>query len=335
MHSITHFLLCCLVGLLTATTTTKVSAFGIVAKRTSFPSSTPSLSRHPHYSKGAVVVQKYNIVLYSEPPSDTSSDSFFYTDDSTGVVDTKSEDYTPTASESMVTTILEMMPSSLTGKGDGDNSGSNTNMSSETRAAINEALYQLEALNPTTPQPAMSPLLNGVWELRYVGGYASDWTLPSPTRQLALFLYSGGYSPGIFALHLAQQLPQALVQVVGDVEITISRSLPRVEACVHVKLLGGGIDAKVVVKADLDVLSNVRLRETYESASISGSQVLTLPEPLKYARDLYVTYVDDDLLVVRDGSGVPEVLVRKEKQFQKNWGTDPSDEDDWRAPGES
>jgi PAP_fibrillin len=300
-------------------TTMTVSAFAGIT----------SFSRRPHsYSK------KAQPPLYSEP-SDTSSDSFFYTDEeSSVVVDTKSEDYTPTASESMVTNILEMIsPSSLTGGKD------DYTMSSETRAAINEALYQLEALNPTTPQPAMSPLLNGVWALRYVGGYESGpWSLPwSPTRQLALFLYSGGYSPGIFALQLARSLPKALVQVVGDVEITISRSLPRVEACVNVKLLGGGIDGKVVVKADLDVLSNVRLRETYESASVLGSssQVLTLPEPLKYARDLYVTYVDDDLLVVRDGSGVPEVLVRKEKQFQKNWGTDPSDEDDLRAPGES
>ena len=37
---------------------------------------------------------------------------------------------------------------------------------------------------------------------------------------------------------------------------------------------------------------------------------MEIPEPLQYSRELYVTYVDDDLLVVRDGSGVPELLIR-------------------------
>jgi hypothetical protein len=38
-----------------------------------------------------------------------------------------------------------------------------------------------------------------------------------------------------------------------------------------------------------------------------------LPEFLQYSRDLFVTYVDEDLLVVRDGSGIPELLVRPYK----------------------
>ena len=43
-----------------------------------------------------------------------------------------------------------------------------------------------------TPEPVLS-LLNGVCTLKYLGGYDSTQTLPSPTRPLALFLYSGGY----------------------------------------------------------------------------------------------------------------------------------------------
>merc|ERR1712154_327131 len=112
----------------------------------------------------------------------------------------------------MGTNVMGMMPDSL-----GD-------VSTETRATINEALYKLEASNPT-PKPTMSPLLNGVWELKYAGGYSSDWALASPTRQLALFLYSGGYSPGVFALGLAQQLPSTLLDV-GELEISISREQP-------------------------------------------------------------------------------------------------------------
>ena len=67
-----------------------------------------------------------------------------------------------------------------------------TSISKEARAKINEALLKLEALNPIE-NPTLSPLLNGVWSLRYSGGYDEDWVVPSPTRQNTLFLYSGGY----------------------------------------------------------------------------------------------------------------------------------------------
>ena len=257
--------------------------------------------------------------LFSEP-SDTSSDP-----DDDYVINVEGEDYDATPGEVLISNVMDLMPSSSSLARDG--------VSSETRAAINEVLYKLEALNPTKDQPALSPLLNGVWELRYVGGYTPEWTLPSPTRQLALFLYSGGYSPGIFALELAQKLPAALVDV-GDLEISISRQpQPRVQAVVDVKLLGGAESSQIKVQARLEVMSDVRLRETYESATVLG-QVVEIPTQLQYSRDLYVTYVDNDLLVVRDASGVPEVLVRKEKTFSQNWGTEPSALDDMVPPGE-
>jgi hypothetical protein len=150
-------------------------------------------------------------------------------------------------------------------------------------------------------------------------------------RQLALFLYSGGYSPGLFALSLAQQLPSNLVKV-GDLEISISREQPRIEAKVDVQFFGLSAE-DVVVKARLDVRSGVRFSEIYESATVLGNTV-DLPAQVQYARDLYVTYVDEDLLVVRDASGVPEVLVRKQKTFVDNWGTEPSALDDMVPPGD-
>lgn len=150
-------------------------------------------------------------------------------------------------------------------------------------------------------------------------------------RQLALFLYSGGYSPGLFALSLAQKLPSNLVSV-GDLEISISREQPRIEAKVDVEFFGRSSE-NVVVKSRFDVQSGVRFSEVYESATVLG-RTIPLPSQVQYARDLYVTYVDEDLLVVRDASGVPEVLVRKQKTFVDNWGTEPSSLDDMVAPGE-
>jgi hypothetical protein len=245
--------------------------------------------------------------LRMSEPSDTASSDDSYNYDA--VVDIDTTPYESNAGETLISNVMDLMPSSL---------GEAT---SEERTAINEALYKLEALNPTK-MPTTSPLLNGVWELRYVGGYTSDWALPSPTRQLALFLYSGGYSPGVFALSLAQKLPAGLVDV-GDLEISISRQQPRIEASIGVTLFGG-VESNVKVTARMDVESDIRLRETYESATVLDRNI-ELPKELQYARDMYVTYVDEDLLIIRDGSGVPEVLVRKEKTFSRNWGTEPED----------
>lgn len=249
-------------------------------------------------------------------PSDSSME-----DDE--VVTMQSEDeFTAPLSESevVVTSLMDLIPSSV-----------GLAPSEEKRADINEALLKLEALNPT-PKPATSTLLNGVWELSYAGLYSSNGALPSPTRQVALFLYSGGYSPGLFALQLAKQLPSNLVDVVGSLDITISREAPRVEAKAKVKTLLGGAST-VTVKSNLEVVSDIRMRETYESATVLGGNVLDLPGFLQYSREIYVTYLDEDLLVIRDGSGVPELLIRKDKTFVRNWGIEPTTVDDELAPG--
>ena len=226
-------------------------------------------------------------------PSDSSEDQHFTVEEEASTtIDV--ENKPSTDSEVVVSSIIDYLPSTL------------GEVSSEDRAAINEAVLRLEALNPTE-DPAYSPLINGVWSLKYAGGY-SDSKIPSPTRQLALFLYSGGYSPGLFALSLAQNLPSQLVEL-GDLEISISRAQPRIEAKIDVKLFGGS-EETVEVKARLEEESGLRFTETYESASVLG-QTIDIPEQLQYSRELYVSYVDDDILVVRDGAGVPEILVRK------------------------
>lgn len=253
-----------------------------------------------------------------DSPSDTSSDPFYDDDE---IVTVESEEFTPSESEVLVSSVLDLIPTSV-----------GLAPSEEKRAEINEVLLKLEALNPTS-QPAMSPLLNGIWVLNYAGLYSSEGSLTSPTRQLALFLYSGGYSPGLFALQLAKQIPSNLLEIVGSLDITISREAPRVEGQVTVKTLLGG-ESSVKVKSNLEVVSDIRLRETYESATVLGGQVVDLPGFMQYTRDVYVTYLDEDLLVIRDGSGVPELLIRKEKSFTRNWGMEPTTVDDNLAPGE-
>jgi hypothetical protein len=136
-------------------------------------------------------------------PSDSSSEEHYETKDAVDV-----ETAGPNDVEAQVDSVFDLLPADLAGV---------DSMDAAKRADINEALLKLERMNPTD-DPAFSPLLNGVWTLRYAGGYSNEWALPSPTRQLALFLYSGGYSPGLFALSLAQKLPKALVEL-GELEI--------------------------------------------------------------------------------------------------------------------
>ena len=136
-------------------------------------------------------------------PSDSSSEEHYETE---AAVDVEAAE--PNEVEAQVDSVFDLLPTDLAGA---------DSMDAAKRADINEALLKLERMNPTD-DPAFSPLLNGVWTLRYAGGYSNEWALPSPTRQLALFLYSGGYSPGLFALSLAQKLPKALVEL-GELEI--------------------------------------------------------------------------------------------------------------------
>ncbi len=102
-------------------------------------------TRNPSASSSS---QSPTRLFLSDEPSDTSSD-YYYDDD---VVTVESESFSPTEAEVMVTSVLDLIPSLV------------ASASEEKRAEINEALLKLEALNPT-PEPALSPLLNGVWEL--------------------------------------------------------------------------------------------------------------------------------------------------------------------------
>lgn len=271
--------------------------------------------------------------LFMSEPSDTSSEDFTNeqypgygssdTTTSTATIDVEGKE-----TDVMVSNVMDLIPRGTGGfKDDG--------ISNEMRSAINEALYKLEAINPTKTSPALSPLLNGVWELRYYGGYVTEGSLSlSPTRQLALFLYSGGYSPGLFGLYLASQIPSSNPIVsFGDVEIVISRIQPRVESTVPVTFVGGA-ESSIKITASLEPVSGMRLKEKYESVNVFGTTNVQLPTILQYSRDLFVTYVDEDIMIVRDGSGIPEVLIRKEKRFMsESWGTDPVTSDDVTPPG--
>lgn len=177
------------------------------------------------------------------------------------------------------------------------------------RASVNELLLRLEALNPT-PMPAYSPLLNGAWE----------------------FLWTGGISPGILGLQLASRVSQyasGAVEV-GETVLTISRAQPRVEVVTSLKVFGR--ENSIKIRTRLEPASELRLDETYTEASMGSLRVPFPDEQQLFKRPIFVSYLDDDLLVVRDSFGAPDVLVRKDKDFLSNTGV-PSATDDDTSPG--
>ena len=179
-----------------------------------------------------------------------------------------------------------------------------TSGSKADRVAVSELLPLVEKDNPTVA-PASSSKLEGKWRFRYCGSPAPGPVM-SPTREIALLMYAGGYSPGLFGYDVAAKLPSSLVDV-GEVTIEIGASQPRALVTAEVSVLGR--QQTVKISEEIDAESETRISERYVEVDALG-QSYTLPPPLRYSRSLFVTYVDDELLVVRDESGCPEILTR-------------------------
>merc|ERR1719453_21918 len=161
------------------------------------------------------------------------------------------------------------------------------------RAVVGEILLALEAQNPTS-SPATSELLNGKWK----------------------FLYASGTSPGLKALTLllrgSKQLRSpsgADLLDVGDTFLTIKPEQPRATSEVSLRLLS--FDNKVRLASKLEAESAVRLIETYDAAESDYMDIrLPFQSPVEYKRSLLISYLDDEMLVVRDALGRPDVLMK-------------------------
>ena len=145
----------------------------------------------------------------------------------------------------------------------------------------------------------------GDWRFALVGTPAPG-PVASPTRDVALLMYAGGFSPGTFALALSEGVLKGLVQV-QSVHVSISPLAPR--AVVTAQLRAFDRSVSVRVKADLDTESPVRLAETWAEVAIDGSPV-AIPDNLRYSRRVFVSYLDETMAVLRDASGAPSVLMR-------------------------
>ncbi|KAK1306199.1 hypothetical protein QJS10_CPA10g00083 [Acorus calamus] len=186
------------------------------------------------------------------------------------------------------------------------------------RIDVNERIVSLERLNPS-PRPTTSPFLEGRWNLEWFGAG----------------------SPGLFAARfLFERFPATLANLLG-LDMTLKDGYAKVTA--KLKFLNS-IESKFHLTAKLSVEGPLRLKEEYvegvfetptviEEAipeQLKGAfgqavdQIQQLPVPIRdavtnglrvplsgtFQRMFLISYLDEEILIVRDTSGVPDVLMR-------------------------
>lgn len=186
------------------------------------------------------------------------------------------------------------------------------------RIDVNERITGLERLNPT-PRPTTSPFLEGRWNFEWFG--------------------SG--SPGLFAARiLFERFPSTLANL-SKMDVAIKDGYAKITA--NLKLLNS-IESKFILSTRLSVEGPLRMKEEYVEGILESPTVIeeTVPEQLKgalgqavntmqqmpvpirdvissgltiplngaFQRLFMISYLDEEILIIRDTAGVPEVLTR-------------------------
>jgi len=175
------------------------------------------------------------------------------------------------------------------------------------RGRLDELIVQVERQNPTE-EPVFSESLDGEWMVKYAGSYAPG-LLSSPTRELALFLYGGGFSLGAALNSFSSGVwgdATGLKVLSQRVSIIDGRT---VDAFADIEAFGQ--TQSLSYMAELTPLSGARMSEEVTTLELPSPLGMVQP-PLEIRRQILVTYLDSDLMIVRDESGVPEVLVRSD-----------------------
>ncbi|XP_022859476.1 probable plastid-lipid-associated protein 13, chloroplastic isoform X2 [Olea europaea var. sylvestris] len=183
---------------------------------------------------------------------------------------------------------------------------------------VNERIVSLERLNPT-PRPTTSPYLEGQWN----------------------FEWFGSRSPGFLAARfLFERFPSALANL-SKLDVMIKDEYANIAA--NMKLLNL-IESNFILSTRLSIEGPMRMKEEYvegifESPKIyeenipqqlrsvfvqAASTVQQLPVSIRdtmasgvkiplggtFQRLFLISYLDEEILIIRDTAGVPEVLTR-------------------------
>ncbi|XP_058212249.1 probable plastid-lipid-associated protein 13, chloroplastic [Rhododendron vialii] len=186
------------------------------------------------------------------------------------------------------------------------------------RIDVNERIIGLERLNPT-PRPTTSSFLEGRWNFEWFG--------------------SG--SPGLFAARfIFQRFPPTLANL-SKMDIVIKDRYAKITAIMR---LLNSVESKFVVSTQLSVEGPLRMKEEYVEGVLELPKVdeESIPEQLRgpfgqavstvqqlpgsirdavasglkvplsgtFQRLFMISYLDEEILIIRDSSGLPEVLTR-------------------------
>ncbi|EOY09489.1 Plastid-lipid associated protein PAP / fibrillin family protein [Theobroma cacao] len=186
------------------------------------------------------------------------------------------------------------------------------------RIDVNERITGLERLNPT-PRPTTSPFLEGRWN----------------------FEWFGFGSPGLSAAKIIfERFPSTLAKL-PKMDLLLKDGYAKVTA--HFKLLNS-IESKCILSTRVSIEGPLRMKEEYVEGILESPTVVeeTIPEQLKSAysqavntvqqlpvvirdavasglrvplsgtfqRLFMISYLDEEILIIRDAAGIPEVLTR-------------------------
>ncbi|XP_031503042.1 probable plastid-lipid-associated protein 13, chloroplastic [Nymphaea colorata] len=188
------------------------------------------------------------------------------------------------------------------------------------RIDVNERITSLERLNPT-PRPTTSPFLEGRWN----------------------FEWFGAGTPGLFAARiLLERFPSPVAKLLG-LDVLIKDSYAKATASLQ---LFNSIETKFIITTKLAVEGPLRMSEEYTEGVIERPSIReeALPEQIKgayeqalgalqqlplpirdfmsdglkvplggtFQRMFMVSYLDEEILIIRNTAGVPDVLSRLE-----------------------
>mmetsp|Transcript_3794 Transcript_3794/g.3942 ORF Transcript_3794/g.3942 Transcript_3794/m.3942 type:complete len:228 (+) Transcript_3794:86-769(+) len=175
-------------------------------------------------------------------------------------------------------------------------------------AEINEFILELERINPTF-QPAHSELLNGIWERVYFNNDISNIDIGSQALKLILPGADIEEVPKDFTLSISE----------GDTQPRITT-----EANFMIDFQTLGIVKKVVVSVDMELqimsaslikMSYMNLRMDDKEPDIDDDTDISLCR--MKTRELTVTYIDRDILIMRNENKSPEIHRRQTGDFDE------------------
>lgn len=156
------------------------------------------------------------------------------------------------------------------------------------RGEANAYILELEKTSPIISNALSSDHISGSWNLLYSGSLTD---------------------PGLLLYQVAKSLPLSKITF-GDLVIDISEESTASSRCTA-KIGEDNVDIIIDTKLEASGKDGMGFKEVYSAGKV-GSFNIPFPAEMfsSLTRELIVTYLDKDLMIVRDQFGCPDVLQK-------------------------